>query len=77
MKIRVRVFGPLKRYLPGQAEDVSIEVSDGTTVDDLMKQRSIPDEDVFVVTVNGARVQSSHVLKDGDEICMFSPVGGG
>ncbi len=77
MKITVKVYGHLKRYLPGNAEKVVLEITNGSTIDDLLSSRRIPDEDVWIVTRNGARAQGSTVLSDGDEVCIFTPVGGG
>jgi sulfur carrier protein ThiS len=77
MRVRVKVFGHLRRFLPDRAETATLELDAGTTVDGLIRSRSIPDEEVWVVTCNGARVEGAHVLHDGDEVCVFSPVGGG
>lgn len=77
MKITVKVYGHLRRYLPGNAEKVVLEMENGSTIDDFLLSRKIPDEDVWVVTRNGERAGGKAVLADGDEVCIFTPVGGG
>lgn len=77
MMVRVRVFGALNRYLPGQAEDVLLVLAQDSTVDGLLANQNIPRDQVYVVTVNGEVVKNTHVLHADDEICLFSPIGGG
>lgn len=77
MRVRVRVFGQLKRFLPDQREDVIMDLEEGTTVLAFLRSRQIPDEQVWIVTINGKHADEAAVLRDGDELCMFSPVGGG
>lgn len=77
MRITVKVYGHLRRYLPGNAEKAVLEMEDGSAINDLLSSRKIPDEDVWIVTRNGERAQGASVLSDGDEVCIFTPVGGG
>lgn len=77
MKITVKVYGHLRRYLPENAETAVLEMENGSTVGDLLSSRKIPDEDIWVVTRNGERATGTTVLADGDEVCIFTPVGGG
>ena len=77
MKVTVRVFGALKRFLPGKAETVTVDVAEGTTVDALVRSYNIPDEEVWIVTVNGTKALPLQLVREGDEVAIFSPVGGG
>jgi molybdopterin converting factor small subunit len=77
VKVIVKVFGPLKRFLPGKAETLSADVASGTTISALVQLYNIPDDEVWIVTVNGKKVDPGQVLNEGDEVGLFSPVGGG
>ncbi len=77
MKVRVRVFGHLRRFLPENREDLVMEIPEGTSVKQFTASRSIPDDEIWVVTINGKNADEDAVLSDGDELCLFSPVGGG
>ena len=54
MKVEVRVFATLRRYLPklGIGEPKVIEVPDGTTLDEIREILELPAEEVKVIMVN-------------------------
>jgi len=43
----------------------------------MVKELNIPRGIFFIVVVNGMRVNPGYTLKDGDEVNMFRPTGGG
>ncbi|MEA1928675.1 MAG: MoaD/ThiS family protein [Candidatus Auribacterota bacterium] len=55
----------------------SREVSDGTTVKGLMNDLQLPDTVYRMALVNDIRVKEETILKDGDVVHIFQPVGGG
>lgn len=79
MRVRVKVFATLARYVPGvkAATPFDVDVADGATLADLARQLNLPGQEVKTVFVNGRAQPLSHVLKPGDEIGIFPPVGGG
>jgi sulfur carrier protein ThiS len=52
-------------------------LEDGTTVQEMLSSLSLPKELPVIVIVNGRRVEAECVLKDGDEVNVLRPSGGG
>jgi len=84
INLEVWLYGPLARY--GDDSNNSayarllLQVPDGTTVGDLLKQLNIPLEEKGITFINGQlsdmpglAADLQHVLEDGDRIGMFSP----
>jgi len=81
VKIKVRLFAALHELL-GQRE-VTLEVSEGATIDDL-RDRLVEEHPVvrkfvpvLVWAVNEEYVPSEHRLRDGDEVALIPPISGG
>lgn len=79
MKVEVRVFAGLQKYINGVSSGVPFEVELGSqaTGMDLLNKLDIPKEEAFVFMVNGCREELGTVLKEGDRVGIFPPVGGG
>ena len=79
MIVRVRLFANLVQYRPdtkaGKPFDVELAV--GSTLADLVEYLKLPRVQVKVIFVNGIGVPLDHVMQPGDEIGIFSPIGGG
>ena len=79
MIIKVKLFATLRKYLPkielGKASEFPIEP--GTSISMLYQILGIPEEEVKLAYVNGIYCESDSILKDGDEIGIFPPIGGG
>lgn len=78
MKVEVRLFGPLREYLPQDAQGhrAFVELDDGSTVHSLLQRLGIPNTS-YVVTVNDEAVDVLHQLQDGDVVSVFPPIAGG
>jgi molybdopterin synthase sulfur carrier subunit len=79
MKIELRLFASLSRYLPEQQSKncCDMEVPDGTTVKELLQRLAIPAEIRKIIIVNGVHAGESQTLAEGDRIGVFPPVAGG
>ncbi len=79
MRVRVKVFATLREYVPNQrpGSPFEIELPDGATLDDLVKQLHLPQEEVKVTFVNARAQPLSYVLNADDEVGIFPPIGGG
>lgn len=78
-RVRVKLFATLRRFYPelGVGEALTIDLPDGSTVAELVRQLRLPADHVRVVFVNGVSRDDTHPLADGDEVGIFPPVGGG
>jgi molybdopterin synthase sulfur carrier subunit len=80
MKIELRLFASLTRYLPeagASAFSNTVEVEEGITVEALMDRLGIPREQPKIIFVNGRHAQPTHILQEGDRLGIFPPLAGG
>ena len=79
MKIELRLYASLARFLPEKREGNScaLEVQAGTTIRKLFLQLGIPPHSPKIIFLNGIHAQGDEVLKEGDRVGAFPPVAGG
>jgi len=79
MKIELRLFASLSRYLPEQRTGnlCAMEIPEGTTISGLLRRLAIPAEVRKIIIVNGVHAGESQTLAEGDRIGVFPPVAGG
>ena len=79
MHLTVRLYATLSRY--GQSKrsgaPFEIDMPAEAIVQDLINRLKIPPEATRITFVNGIIQASDWKLKDGDEVGMFPPIGGG
>jgi len=79
MHVTVKLYATLNRYGLGERSGApfEIELPEEATLRDLVNQLTIPPEETHIMFVNGIIQESDCKLKEGDEVGMFPPVGGG
>jgi sulfur carrier protein ThiS len=79
MEVELNLFATLKRYIPDEVKGNSwnISISEGTKVRELLEQLKIPIGTVKLVFLNGIHANGNEILKDGDRVGVFPPIGGG
>jgi thiamine biosynthesis protein ThiS len=83
IRIEVRTTGLLSEYLPAGSKKNSaqIEVDDGATPADVMKQLGMPVEENYLVSLNGNLVprsrRSTQTLSENDALAIMSPIKAG
>ena len=83
MRITVKLFASLARYLPAGADgnETQMDVEDAFTLGALLLRLRVPGERCHLVLVNGAYVaprdRSGAILHAGDEIAVWPQVAGG
>lgn len=78
MKVHVRLYAGLQRYVPdGKEPGNFFQVDfDGESIRDLLKRLEIRPVAVQIVMVNGENVlDHDQVIKDDDIVVMFPPIG--
>ena len=73
--IRLELLATLKRYEPDATGKYAIKP--GIKVRDLMAELSIPEYEVNLVFIDGKRGNIESVLKGGERLGLFPPLGGG
>jgi len=79
MKIELRLFASLSRYLPERQTGnlCAMEIPEGTSIKELLQRLAIPGEIRKIIIVNGVHAGESQTLAEGDRIGVFPPVAGG
>ena len=77
--VHVKLFATLRQARPdvplGQA--FPLDLPEGATMADLIRELALPDEEVKLIFVNALFRDRDYVLSEGDEVGIFPPVGGG
>ncbi len=79
MRIRLKLFAGLRALDPrgGQSGGGDIEIPQGATVAQALERLEVPPEEDKIILVNGLHAKPETVLKEGDRLSVFPPVGGG
>jgi molybdopterin converting factor small subunit len=80
MKVQVKLFATLQRYAPDgkkAGDPFEVELPEKSNIGDLTTQLGIRPREAKVAFVNGRARAEMYRLKEGDEIGLFPPVGGG
>lgn len=79
MRIELKLYAQMASLKP---KDVgrgpwALEVTEGTTVKNLLEELKVPRESVKLVFVNGVQASDDDILKEGDRVGVFPAVAGG
>jgi len=73
--VKVRVFGAPSLSL--ERKELTIELKDNATTEDLLQSLPVKDKDYLYVVRAGIRLNSKSKINDGDEILVVPPIAGG
>lgn len=75
MPISIRLYGPLEKYAaqPGLHQ---MEIIYGS-LEQLLVQLRVPSSSVSFIVVNGVKRELEYIIKESDEVKVFSHVAGG
>ena len=79
MKIRVIFFGTLGKRFPDHdpTRGIEVDIPEGSTVEDLIKQLDFPLEKLDMVAMNGRLVNAGDLLEKNAVVRVFQPIFGG
>ena len=79
MRIEVKLFATLARYLPKDADAGSthLNVAEGSSVGDVADALGIPADLSRIILVNDQDADESRRLAEGDVVTLFPPLAGG
>ena len=73
--IQIKLFASLQKFMPATADNYPIEA--GITVGTLLEQLDIPQDMIKLVFIDNVRSELTSILKGGERVGIFPPVGGG
>jgi sulfur carrier protein ThiS len=76
MTVTVHMHVNLRRFMPGGADRLPMEVDPGTTIEQLLAGLGA-NEDTWLVAVNGTAVPKERVLEAGDLLECFEAAAAG
>ena len=77
MRVRVLFFGEMRRHLPCDRQHVELTLAEVATVADVLAAVGVLPEDERIVGLNGVLAQDHTHVRDGDEVSLYHPMGGG
>lgn len=79
MRVRVRLFGTLPRYYPGNYPDsgLDVEIWKDISVAELVELVQLPQEHVAIVSINGRLAKANDTIPDNAEVKFFQSLSGG
>ena len=79
MKIRVRLYGTLRRNSPAgeQSDGIEVEIPEGGTVRDLMDLLGISESRGAAVVMAGRVLAADDQVQSGARVDVFQSIGGG
>lgn len=76
MEIKLTLHGILRDYLPRQAKGkTTLNLPEGANINDIVQQLNL--KHTVSAAVGGVQVENNYVLRDGDDLQLFRPIGGG
>jgi len=73
--VQIKLFASLKKYLPESADQYPIEP--GISIQDLLIGLQVPLKEAKLIFVNGVKSDADALLRGGERVGVFPPVGGG
>lgn len=78
ISVRLQLFADLRRFLAkGVAGPLEVPLEPGATVRQLLEVAGIPLNEEITIGLNGEQGDLDSVLRNGDEVVLFSPMEGG
>ncbi|MHB8757720.1 MAG: MoaD/ThiS family protein [Bacillota bacterium] len=79
VRVHIYLYATLRAFNAAAGSDTGaeMEVPDGTSIADLHGLLGIPEGHVKQSFVNGRRQEPGYLLRDGDRVGVFPPIGGG
>lgn len=76
MTITLHMHGNLRRFMPDGADRSVLQISEGTTVESVLRGLGA-EKDIWLVAINNDTAERAAVLHEGDVLDCFEPVAAG
>jgi sulfur carrier protein ThiS len=74
-RIQLKLYATLRVHTPPGGEDYPI--APGLSVRALLRQLNLPEAQAKLIFINGVQAHLDDVLRGGERVGIFPPVGGG
>jgi molybdopterin converting factor small subunit len=73
--VHIKLFASLQEFTPPSSDKYPID--EGLTIHSLLEELKVPPEKAKLIFINGVKADLSAILKGGERVGIFPPVGGG
>ena len=79
MRVSVKLYASLAKYagVTIMHEPIEVDLPSGSSLLDLYQRLNLPGSEVKTAFVNSTMQEADYTLREGDEVGIFPPVGGG
>jgi molybdopterin converting factor small subunit len=79
IQVKVKLFATLRRFFPDYDPEkgIDVRIEEGSSIENLIQTLQLPQNEARVILINGISKMMTDVIKDGDQISIFTPLGGG
>jgi len=79
IRVNVKLFATLRSYFPDYDPDkgMDVEINEGATVEDLIRSLHLSQNEARVIIANGISKTMTDLVRDRDEVEIFTPLSGG
>ena len=79
MIVEINLFASLAKFMPEKTggKPCTLDIGKGTTIKKLLQRLAVPEKDIKLIFLNGVHADSGKILKNGDRVGVFPPIGGG
>lgn len=74
MKAKIKLFATLRN---GRFDISEMILDEGTTILNIIEILGIEKKDAAILFINGIHAELDTIIKEGDDVAIFPPVGGG
>ena len=74
--VTVNLYAMLRKYVDGKPS-VEVDIEPGQTIEQVLDQLGVPLDKTRVLFVDSRAVQPSETLQGGEQVGVFSAIGGG
>jgi sulfur carrier protein len=74
MKAKIKLFATLRA---GRFDMSVLDLDEETTISVLLRMLKIEQKEAAIIFINGVHGDYDSVIKSGDEVAIFPPIGGG
>ncbi len=83
MLIKIKAYGPLKKYILKKrntsSNEIKIDIDKDSTIEDIVNYLEIPEKELRFTTIliNGMRFEKNKKILEGDTVIFLPLMGGG
>jgi molybdopterin converting factor small subunit len=74
VNVKLKLFATLRE---DRFDIADREVKSGTSINDIMNELNLAEEDVAIIFVNNRHADPEYIIHNQDTIAFFPPIGGG